>query len=57
VLTEPWVVIGQVGMDGPEGDLVGADGTDDWFWHRGVTPAAGSRLERLIDRGGRVYDE
>ncbi len=31
----------EVGVDGPYGDLVGADGTEDWFGHVEYAPAPG----------------
>ena len=37
-LAETRVVGEEVGVDGPVGDLVGADGTEDWFGHVEYAP-------------------
>ena len=39
-LAEAWVAVQEVGVDGPVGDLMGADGTQDGFGHVEYAPAA-----------------
>ncbi len=36
-MAEAWVVGLEVGVDGPVGDLRGADGAEDWFGHMEYT--------------------
>ena len=40
-LAEARVAVQEVGVDGPYGDLVGADGTEGWFGHVEYAPAPG----------------
>ncbi len=38
-MAEAWVVGLEVGVDGPVGDLRGADGAEEWFGHVEYAPA------------------